>query len=76
MHGLYENGYVPFVDYDFRKTLMLENLQLLCPYRPGFFGVLGLNKLIQKEFRDTSFKDPDTANTTDTTITSTIHETE
>jgi ATP-dependent exoDNAse (exonuclease V), alpha subunit - helicase superfamily I member len=61
LHGLYENGYVPFVDYDFRKTLMLENLQLLSPYRPGFFGVLGLNKLIQKEFRDTSFKDTDTA---------------
>jgi len=61
LHGLYENGYVPFVDYDFRKTLMLENLQLLSPYRPGFFGILGLNKLIQKEFRDTSFKDTDTA---------------
>lgn len=60
LNGLYENGFVPFVEYDFRKTLMLENLQLLSPYRPGFFGVLGLNKLIQKEFRDTSFKDPDT----------------
>ncbi|MHA1577254.1 MAG: ATP-dependent DNA helicase [Candidatus Thorarchaeota archaeon] len=61
VHGLYENGYVPFINYDFRKTIQLENLQLLSPYRPGYFGVLGLNKLIQKEFRDTSFKNPDTA---------------
>ena len=61
LHGLYENGYVPMVDSDFRKTLKLENLQLLSPYRPGFFGVLGLNKLIQSKFRYTEFKDPDTA---------------
>ena len=30
-------------------------------YRPGFYGVLGLNKLIQSEFRDTSRKDPSTS---------------
>lgn len=60
VHGLYENGYVPFIDYDFRKTINLENIQLLSPYNPGFFGVLGLNKMIQSEFRNTSFKDQNT----------------
>lgn len=60
VHGLYENGFVPFIDYDFRKTINLENIQLLSPYHPGFFGVLGLNKMIQSEFRDTFFKDPNT----------------
>ena len=60
-HGLHDSGFVAPVDFDFRKTLNLENLQILSPYRPDFYGILGLNKLIQKEFRDTtSFKDPDT----------------
>lgn len=61
IHGLYDNGFVPFVDGDFRSTLNLEKLQLLSPYRPGFFGVVGLNKMIQSCFRDTSFKNPDSA---------------
>jgi hypothetical protein len=61
-HGLYDNGYVAKVDFDFRKTLNLENLQILSPYRPDFYGVLGLNKLIQKAFRDTtSYRDPDSS---------------
>ncbi len=60
LHGLYENGYVPNKNNDFRRNIMLEKLQLLSPYRPDFFGVLGLNKLIQHNFRDISYKDPDT----------------
>lgn len=61
LHGLYENGYVPNKGNAFRKYLTLEKLQLLSPYRPDFFGVIGLNKLVQKNFRDTSYKDPDTS---------------
>ena len=61
VHGLYDNGFVPLVDFDFRQTLDIDNLQLLTPYRAGFFGALGLNKMIQSSFRDTSFKDPDSS---------------
>jgi len=57
VHGLYENGYVPNKKNYFRDILNLENIQLLSPYRPGFYGVLGLNKMIQTHFRDTSYKD-------------------
>ena len=58
LHGLYDNGYVPLGD-NFRSVVNLENFQILTPYRPGFFGVLGLNKLIQSAFRDIKHKDPD-----------------
>ena len=61
VHGLYDNGFVPFIDSDFKKIINLESMQLLSPYNPGFFGVLGLNKMIQSEFRNTSIKNPNTA---------------
>ena len=60
VHGLYESGYVPR-NGNWKDNLNLDVLQLLSPYRPGFYGVLGLNKLIQTNFRNTDFKDPDTA---------------
>ena len=51
LFGLYENGYVNNQDFKFRETLKIENLQLLSPYRTGYFGTLGLNKLVQGRFR-------------------------
>lgn len=57
VHGLYDKGYVPNKENCFRKILDLENIQLLSPYRPGYYGVLGLNKMVQTHFRDTSHKD-------------------
>jgi len=59
VHGLYENGFVPNKENCFREFLNLENIQVLSPYRPGFYGVLGLNKMIQTHFRDTSYKNYD-----------------
>ncbi len=59
-HGLYESGFVPIVDRDFRKSMDLEALQLLSPYRPGFYGVTGLNKMVQDKYRDKRFKDQNT----------------
>jgi ATP-dependent exoDNAse (exonuclease V) alpha subunit len=60
--GLYKNGFVPGAGYGFKKSLNLENLQILSPYRPGYFGVLGLNKMVQSSFRNTSsYKDPRTS---------------
>jgi len=61
VHGLYENGYVPNKENCFREFLNLENIQVLSPYRPGFCGVLGLNKMIQTHFRDTSYKNYDSS---------------
>lgn len=58
--GLYEKGFVPIIDMDFRKKMDLEALQLLSPYRPGFYGAMGLNKMIQEKYRDTSYKDLET----------------
>jgi ATP-dependent exoDNAse (exonuclease V) alpha subunit len=57
IHGLYENGYVPNKENCFREFLNLENIQILSPYRPGFYGVLRLNKMIQTHYRDTTYKD-------------------
>jgi len=51
LFGLYENGYVNNQDFKFRETLEIENLQLLTPYRTGYFGTLGLNKHVQGKFR-------------------------
>lgn len=60
-HGLYQNGFVPNIEYEFRKILNLENLQVLSPYRPDFYGILGLNKLIQREFKNTDNVDFDSS---------------
>lgn len=51
LFGLYDNGNVNNKGYNFQETLKLENLQILSPYRTGYFGTLGINKLIQKQFR-------------------------
>ena len=49
--GLYDNGNVNNKDYKFRETMQIENLQILSPYRTGYFGTLGINKLIQAKYR-------------------------
>ena len=38
-----DNGNVNNQDYAFREHLTLESLQLLTPYRSGYYGTLGLN---------------------------------
>ena len=54
LFGLYENGNVNNQGYKFRQNLDYEKWQILTPYRTGYFGTLGINKLIQGTFR---FKD-------------------
>src|SRR5690606_16116681 len=56
LFGLYDNGYVPNQknedeEYTWRSKLSIDNFQLLSPYRAGYFGALGLNKLIQSTYR-------------------------
>jgi ATP-dependent exoDNAse (exonuclease V) alpha subunit len=51
LFGLYDNGYVNNQDYQFQEKLLLENLQTLSPYRTGYFGTLGINRLIQCKYR-------------------------
>lgn len=51
LFGLYNNGYVNNQDYKFKEILNLERLQILSPYRTSYFGTLGLNKLIQDQYR-------------------------
>lgn len=57
LFGLYENGFVNNQDYKFRETLKIESLQLLSPYRAGYFGTVGLNKEIQAKFRKVNSKE-------------------
>jgi len=52
LFGLYDNGNVNNQGYAFKTSLKLEAWQLLTPYRSGYFGTLGLNKLIQANYRD------------------------
>lgn len=52
LFGLYESGKVNNQGYNFRDTLEIENLQILSPYRAGYFGTLGLNKQIQEKYRE------------------------
>lgn len=56
LFGLYDNGYVPNQknedgEYTWRSNLSIDNFQLLSPYRAGYFGALGLNKLMQSTYR-------------------------
>lgn len=51
LFGLYDSGMVNNQDYKFKETLGLEQFQVLSPYRTGYFGTLGVNKLIQDEYR-------------------------
>jgi len=54
LFGLYDSGFVDRKsnDFNYRLTLELEKLQLLTPYRAGGYGTLGLNKLIQTNYRN------------------------
>jgi exodeoxyribonuclease V alpha subunit len=62
LFGLYDNGNVNNQNYAFRRTLTLDRLQLLTPYRSGFFGTLGLNKAIQAGYRERpEYSDADSA---------------
>lgn len=49
LFGLYDNGHVNRQDENL-VSLCLDKFQILTPYRTGFYGTLGLNKLIQKEY--------------------------
>ena len=51
LFGLYDEGYVNNRKFAFREHLKLEALQLLTPYRSGYYGTLGLNKLVQANYR-------------------------
>ena len=57
LFGLYENGHVNNQDFGFLKTLKLEKMQLLTPYRTGYFGTLGLNRFIQTNYRHRDTRD-------------------
>jgi exodeoxyribonuclease V alpha subunit len=35
----------------FRESLSFENWQVLTPYRTGYYGTLGINKLVQSKYR-------------------------
>jgi len=52
LFGLYDNGNVNNKDYAFHENMKLESFQLLTPYRSGYYGTLGLNKLVQSNYRD------------------------
>src|SRR5690606_7136757 len=54
MFGLYDNGYVNNQNLAFKETLKIDSFQVLTPYRPGYYGTLGLNKYVQENYRDTS----------------------
>lgn len=51
LFGLYKNGFVNNQGMEFINNLRLENMQLLTPYRAGYFGTLGLNRFIQANYR-------------------------
>lgn len=51
LFGLYDNGYVNNQDYQFQEKLLLDSFQALSPYRTGYFGTLGINRLIQAKYR-------------------------
>lgn len=59
LFGLYDNGYVNNQGFDFGKNLLLENWQLLTPYRAGYFGTLGVNRFIQSNYRHIDKKSKD-----------------
>jgi ATP-dependent exoDNAse (exonuclease V) alpha subunit len=54
LFGLYRNG---FVRNDKVETLALDNLQLLSPYRAGYFGTIGLNEAFKTEYRERHWLD-------------------
>jgi len=52
LFGLYNTGMVNNQDFKFRENLKLETFQVLSPYRTGYFGTIGVNKLIQANYRN------------------------
>ncbi len=54
LFGLYRNG---FVKRNSIKTLTLDNLQLLSPYRAGYYGTLGTNEFFKEGYREKHFAD-------------------
>jgi len=49
LFGLHENGNVKMNSI---STVKLDNLQLLTPYRAGYFGSLGINEFMKDNFRN------------------------
>lgn len=54
LFGLYDNG---SVKENSTRTIELDRLQVLSPYRAGYFGTLGLNELIKSEYREEHYQD-------------------
>lgn len=48
LFGLYETGHVKQND---AGTMRLDRLQMLTPYRAGYFGTLGINKFVKDSYR-------------------------
>lgn len=48
LFGLHKNGHVK---RNSSETLGLDNMQILSPYKAGYFGTLGLNELFKAEYR-------------------------
>lgn len=48
LFGLHKTGHVKNSKID---TLELDNLQILSPYKAGYFGILGLNESFKSEYR-------------------------
>jgi ATP-dependent exoDNAse (exonuclease V) alpha subunit len=58
---LYDSGYVNNQNLKWRDVLQLESFQVLTPYRTDYFGTVGINRLIQGQYRyvDTRGKEED-----------------
>jgi hypothetical protein len=48
LFGLYDNGHVQKND---PRTMKLDRVQLLTPYRAAYFGALGINKFVKDNYR-------------------------
>lgn len=53
LFGLYESGHVNNQGYNYHKTLNLNSMQVLSPYRSGHAGTILMNKYIQEKYRPT-----------------------
>lgn len=54
LFGLYESG---FVQGNSAETIAVDNLQIITPYRGGFYGTLGINNLIRETYKQESWPD-------------------
>jgi len=48
LFGLYPEGYVP---NSLVESVEVDNLQILAPYRAGFYGTIGLNDFVRTEYK-------------------------